>query len=204
MRIYGLTGGIGSGKTEAARRFAWHGIPVIDADAIGHAVIGPGGSAVDEVVAAFGAEVLTDGIIDRMKVGARVFSNAHALQRLNGIVHPAIYREIATRCDAYRQDGHDAVIVEAALLAENGVKQPFFDGLIVVTCPVAIRVQRLVMQRGMDRADAERRIASQTPPERKIALADWVIENDGDRETLDARVDKIVAEMGVTHGEPPG
>ena len=200
MRIYGLTGGIGSGKSEAARRFRERGIPVLDADAIGHHVIAPGGSATQDVIAAFGSDILTDGIIDRKKVAALAFSDPSALQRLNRIVHPAIYREIAARCAALAQSGHCTAIVEAALIAENGVKEPFFDGLIVVTCPEALRIERLISQRGMTREDAAQRIAAQSAPERKLALADWVIVNDGARDQLYAQVDGIVGEWIEHHG----
>ena len=199
MRIYGLTGGIGSGKSEAARRFAALGIPVIDADSVGHAVIAPGGAAADEVAAAFGPEALTNGIIDREKVSARVFADPAALQTLNAIVLPAIYREIMRQCVARAEAGDKAIIIDAALLAEKGRKEPFLEGLIVVTCSAATRIARLVNRRGMDRADAERRIAAQAPPQRKVALADWVIENDGTLEELYAQVDHVAKAIGLKH-----
>ncbi|MBI5091538.1 MAG: dephospho-CoA kinase [Candidatus Hydrogenedentes bacterium] len=201
MKIYGLTGGIGSGKSEAARQFAARGIPVIDADAIGHAVIAPGGAAVEHVINAFGSGVLTDGIIDRKKVGARVFSDPEALARLNALVHPMIYAEVMKRCAVLAEEGHGVVIIEAALLAENGAKEPFLAGLIVVTSPAAVRIERLVSSRGMSRTEAEQRIAAQAPPERKAAFANWVVENDGTIEQLRARIDRIAHE--IDHGQDP-
>lgn len=195
MRIYGLTGGIGSGKSEAGRRFAALGFPVIDADEIGHQVIEPGGFVADDVAAAFGADILTDGIIDRRKLGARVFSDPDALRTLNGIVHPAIHRASARRCAALAREGHDAAILDAALLAENGTKEPFLDGLIVVTCPRETRIARLAAARGWPREETERRMAAQTPPEQKLAAADWIIENNGTIAQLYARVDQIAGEL---------
>jgi len=195
MRIFGITGGTGSGKSEAARRFAHHGFPVIDADAVGHEVIAPGGAAEAGVIEAFGNEILTDGVIDRAKVGARVFADADALKRLNAIVHPAIGMTIAMRCAALTEEGHDAVFIDAALLADNGRKDDYLSGLILVLCPEDERVRRLVAHRGIAEAEARRRIAAQVPPERKVALADWVIENTGTKEALHAKVDAIVEEL---------
>lgn len=200
MRIYGLTGGIGSGKSEAARRFAARGIPVVDADAIGHEALAPGGAAAEQVIDALGPGILTDGIIDRKKVSARVFSDPEALARLNEITHPAIYEEIMRRCAALARGGHDTVIVEAALIAESGVKEPFLAGLIVISTAAPVRIDRLVSRRGLTRLEAERRVAAQTPPERKAPLADWVIENDGSLEQLYLRIDQIAAEIGGHHG----
>jgi dephospho-CoA kinase len=199
MRIYGLTGGTGSGKSEAARRFEMRGIPVIDADAIGHEVIAPGGAAEKAVIQAFGPGIVTDGAVDRAKLGARVFSDTAARQQLNAIVHPAIAFEIAMRCAALADQGHDAVIVDAALIAENRRKEDYLSGLMVVTCPAEERVRRLVAHRGIEEAEARRRIAAQTPPEEKLALADWVIDNSGTKEALHARVDAIAGELKA-HG----
>ena len=195
MRIYGITGGTGSGKSEAARRFAELGFAIIDADMIGHEVIAPGGAAEKAVIDAFGHAVVTDGVIDRGKLGARVFSDDDARKRLNAIVHPAIGMAIAMRCAALAEQRHDAVIIDAALIAENGKKDDFLSGLIVVTCPVDERVRRLVERRGLDEAEARRRIAAQTPPERKLAVADWVIDNSGSREELRDRIDAIAEEL---------
>jgi len=199
VRIYGITGGTGSGKSEAARRFAELGVPIIDADAIGHDVIARGGVAEKAVIAAFGPEIVSDGAIDRAKLGARVFSDEEARRRLNAIVHPAIGMVIATRCAALAEEGNEAVIVDAALLAENGRKDDYLSGLIVVTCPLDVRIRRLSAFRGIDEPEARRRIAAQTPPERKLAIADWVIDNGGSKEELRARVDAIAGEF-TKHG----
>jgi len=199
MRIYGLTGGTGSGKTEAARRFATHGIPIIDADAIGHEVIAPGGAAERAVIEAFGSHILTDGAIDRTKLGAQVFRNDEARKKLNSIVHPAIGMAIAMRCAALAEQS-ERVIIDAALIAENGKKEDYLSGLILVLCPDNLRVQRLVAHRGIDEAEARRRIAAQTPPEKKLALADWVIDNSGGIDALHARIDEIAEELKTHAG----
>lgn len=195
MRIYGLTGGTGSGKSEAAKRFAAHGIPIIDADAVGHEVIAPEGIAEQDVINAFGLDILTDGAIDRAKLASRVFNNPEALHTLNSIVHPAIKMTIAVKCAALAEAGHEVVIIDAALLADSGRKDEFLSGLIVVTAPEDVRVRRLVAMRGFSEEDARRRIRAQVPPERKLALADWVIDNSGDMDNLYAQVDSIAGEL---------
>ena len=195
MRIIGLTGGTGSGKSEAARRFEDRNIPAIDADEIGHEVIAPGGQTVDTVVAAFGEDILTDGIIDRVKLGARVFDDPEALRRLNALVHPWIGVVIAQRCSEYAQAGRTVAIVDAALLAERGRREEWLDGLILVTAKQAIRQQRLVQYRGMTPDQALQRIQAQTSPETKIPLADWIIENNGGIDELHRRVDEVAAQI---------
>jgi dephospho-CoA kinase len=195
VRIIGLTGGTGSGKSAAGRRFAEAGIPVLDADAIGHALIAPGGAAEAAVRAAFGDAILSGGIIDREKLGARVFGDASARAQLNAIVHPMLAAEVAQRCMELAAKGHEVVILDAALLGENGVREAFLSGLILVLAPDALRRERLIRQRGMDAARAEAQIRSQRPPEEKRGLADWVILNDGSMEALNRRVDEIVREL---------
>lgn len=192
LRIYGLTGGLGSGKSEAGRRFAHHGIPVIDADRIGHDVIAPGGAAEQAVKEAFGEAVLTSGTIDREKLAARIFSDEAARRRLNELVHPLIARTIAMQCGELAGKGHERVIVEAALLAENGRREEWLDGLILVLCSLEERLHRLESSRGIPREAAERRMAAQTPPERKMDAADWIIDNSGTLEALHERVDEVV------------
>jgi dephospho-CoA kinase len=195
MRIYALTGGIGSGKSEAARQFEALGVPVIDADKLGHDVIEPGGAAERGVIEAFGEGVLTGGRIDRKKLADRVFGDRDALNRLNSLTHPAVAREVGRRTAELSASGHERAIVEAALHAEDGNLAGWMSGMILVSCPESIRVERLKRSRGMSEADARARIASQTPPERKRPLARWIIENSGDLAHLHDQVAKIAAEL---------
>jgi len=193
MRVYGLTGGAGSGKSEAGRRLSHAGIPVIDADRVGHELLEPGGAAVDPVIEAFGCEVTTAGAVDRAKLADWVFGDPEALRKLNAIVHPRIMQVTAGRLAALAGAGHAAAVVDAALIAEGGKRDVCLDGLIVVTCREDIRLDRLVRLRGMDIEQARKRIAAQTPAEKKVPLADWVIVNEGSLETLWVRVDEIAA-----------
>ncbi len=195
MRVYGLTGAMGSGKTEAARYFIEQGVPVIHADLIGHELIAPGGKAVEAVSAAFGERILSNGAIDRTKLGALVFSDESARLRLNAIVHPLISDEIAQRCAKLERQGHAFALIDAALIAEDGKKTAFLDGLIVVDCPIETRLQRLAEGRGISRQDALQRMKSQAPPERKLAIADWVLDNSGTLERLRMQVNRLIEEV---------
>ena len=195
MRIYGLTGGTGSGKSEVARRFVELGISVIDADKVGHDILEPGGAAVEAVAAAFGPAVRSGDGIDREKLAATVFGNADALKRLNALVHPVIYRVIGERCRALAEAGHTAVVIDAALLGEGGRRDPWLDGLIFVLAPKDTRLARLIDSRGMDPTQARRRIEAQTPPEQKVPFADWVIENTGTLEALRLKADAVAASI---------
>lgn len=191
MRIYGLTGGIASGKSEAAKRFEQTGVPVIDADRVGHEILESDPRVASDIVATFGASVCSCGRIDREKLGKAVFGSPALLAKLNAIIHPAIYRAIGERCAAYAEKGIPTVIVDAALLGEGGRKETWLEGLILVTCPEDLRIQRMVESRGMSEEEAKTRVAAQTRPENKIPLADWVVDNSGTREELWSMVDEV-------------
>jgi dephospho-CoA kinase len=191
MRIYGLTGGIGGGKSEVALRLVELGIPVIDADIVGHEILEPGGSAADAVITAFDQTILTEGCIDREKLASVVFDDDAARRRLNAIVHPVIARNIAERCAELVQQGHSSIVIEATLLAEDGQREPWMNGLILVLSSEDLRLSRLVRSRGMDPVDARKRMAAQTPPEKKASLADWVMENNGTLDELRAATDAV-------------
>lgn len=194
MKIYALTGGIAAGKSEASRKFEELGIPVIDADRIAHGVMEPGGRAYDAVVSHFGEGILTDGKIDRTKLGPLVFDHPEELARLNAIVHPAVQLEIAQKLAELANES-EVAIVDAALHAENGELGAGMAGLILVHAPEETRLKRLMERRGIDPAEAQKRIDAQTAPERKMHLADWVIENDGTLEDLHRQVETVVREL---------
>jgi dephospho-CoA kinase len=195
MKLYALTGGIGAGKTAASQYFASHGIPVIDSDALGHLVIQPEGPAFQAVIDRFGEGILSDDHIHRPRLGEIVFADPQALKDLNAIIHPAVHEESARLTHDYVKRGHDRVIVEAALHAENGILREEFEGLILVHCPVDIRIQRLIDNRGMDKEEALARIENQTSPERKLSLAKWILHNDKDLDHLHAQIDAVIAEL---------
>ena len=196
MKIFGLTGGTGSGKSEVARQFRERGVPVLDADKIGHEIIAPGGSGETPVLEAFGEEIKSCGKIDRRKLGRIVFSDSAQLARLNALVHPLIYDAIRAACREHAKKGTPFLLVDAAVLGEDGSLPEWMDGLLVVDCPPEIREQRLVEHRGMDRQEVRRRMASQAPVAVKLAMADWVIDNSG---TLEALAEQVSALYEVLH-----
>lgn len=194
LKVYGLTGGIASGKSLAARYFAEAGIPVVDADTEAKNLLQPGTEVFQLVVEAFGTGVLTDtGQIDRDRLAAIVFNDKQALSLLNGWVHPRVYGIISDRLKHLAAAGHRVAIVEAALLGENGMLPPGFDGLILVSAPEEIRLQRLIACRGMNADAARARIAAQTDPEAKRAISCAVLDNGGSPEQLRDQVMRIIS-----------
>lgn len=193
--IIGLTGGIGSGKSTVAAMLAEHGAHVIDADRIGHEVYLPGTPGWDQVVAAFGREVVApDGTIDRGVLGSRVFGDPAALKTLNRIVHPLIGREMQARIAAAPVTEGIPLVIEAALLLDAGWR-PVVDVVWVVVTPRAVVIDRVSAQRGMAPADIEARIAAQTTDEERRRLADVVIENAGDLDALRDTVNRLWSEV---------
>ncbi|WP_066362575.1 dephospho-CoA kinase [Herbidospora mongoliensis] len=189
----GLTGGIGSGKSEVSRRLGERGAVVIDADKIAREVVEPGTEGLAEIVAAFGAEVLRpDGSLDREKLGSIVFSDAAKLTVLNGIVHPKVGVRVQELLDDVPPGG--VVVYDVPLLAENKLA-PTFDQVIVVDTDDEIRIRRLAESRGMSEADARARIAAQATREERLSIADTVIDNNGTVEDLDRQIDEVWARL---------
>ncbi len=193
--IVGLTGGIGSGKSTVARMFAELGVPIVDADQVAREVVEPGSEGLKAVVAAFGEEVLdADGRLDRARLGARVFEDEAARKRLEGILHPRIGARSMERLMALAREGHPYAIYEAALLVENGSHR-MMGALIVVSADEATQIDRVRARDGLDEDAARARIASQLPLADKVAVADYVVENDGSLEETRARVSEIHAAL---------
>jgi dephospho-CoA kinase len=194
----GLTGGIGSGKSEVSRRLADLGAVVIDADRVAREVVEPGTPGFHRVVAAFGdAVVRPDGALDREALGRVVFADPDKLATLNGIVHPLVGQVIAERMAEVERDHPDAVVVyDVPLLVENNLADRY-DVVVVVAAEPSTQLRRLVEQRGMPEEDARARIAAQAPLDAKLAVADVVIDNDGTLADLDARVREVWADLAA-------
>ncbi|MEO8359642.1 MAG: dephospho-CoA kinase [Vicinamibacteria bacterium] len=193
----GLTGSIASGKTTVARRLKDRGIPVIDLDKVGHEVLRKRHEAFEPVVQAFGEDILgPDGEIDRKALGAVIFNDAAARERLNKIVHPKIRDEEARRFAAMAESGVVAVVTEAALLIETGQRSRF-DFFVVVGCTPEIQIDRLLKRDGCSVEEARKRIATQLSFEEKKAEADYVIDTSGAREDTLALADKLAEEIKV-------
>ena len=192
----GLTGGIGSGKSEVSRRLAAHGAVIIDADVAARAVVAPGTPGLARVAEAFGADVLgPDGTLDRERLGAIVFADPASRAALNSIVHPLVgeWMQAAER-DAVAADGDVIVVHDVPLLAENR-RAGGFDLVIVVDVPPELQLERLVAQRGMTPDQARARIAAQASREQRLAVADLVIDNSGSLADLDRRVAEVWADL---------
>jgi dephospho-CoA kinase len=186
--VLGLTGGIGTGKSEVTRALAGLGASVIDADRVGHEAYRPHQGIWQEVVQAFGEEILQpDGEVDRKALGAIVFSQPDARAKLNGIMHPWMAKEIERRIDQMRQDGVEVVVLEAALLIEAGW-QGLVDELWVTTADEEEAVTRVSLRSGLSEEQVRGRMATQMPVAEKIRQADVVIDNSGNLGGLQRRV----------------
>jgi dephospho-CoA kinase len=194
VRIWGLTGNIGSGKSAVARLLAAGGIPVVDADQVAREVVEPGRPALREIAARFPGVLLPDGSLDRKALGARVFADANERAALNAIVHPRIAEEVARRMAALAAAGERVAVYEAALIVENGLQRGL-DGLIVVTAPPEVQVARMRLRDGMSEAEARARIASQLPAEEKARHATLVIDNSGSEAALAAQITRVIARL---------
>jgi dephospho-CoA kinase len=193
VRIVALTGGIGAGKSTVARLLADRGAVVIDVDGLGREVLEPGGSAYGQVVAAFGPSVVDPrGRIDRAELARTVFGDASRLAVLTSISHPAINQALVARLDAL-PDG-SVVVLDMAILAESDLGRPdpehSYQFVITVEAPIERRIERAV-GRGMDEADVRRRVAAQATEQQRRAVADAVIHNDADLDSLGAQIGRL-------------
>jgi dephospho-CoA kinase len=191
-----LTGGIGSGKSEVARRLAAHGAVVIDADLLAREVVAPGTEGLAEVVKEFGEDVLTsDGALDRAALARIVFADPDSRRRLEAIVHPRVRaRAAALEAAAVAADSSAVVVHDIPLLVETGQAERF-DVVIVVDVPEEIQVDRLVRMRGMTRDEARSRIAAQASRQERLRAATIVIDNSGDLADLDGKVHRVWEEL---------
>ncbi len=178
--VAGLTGGIATGKSTVAGMFRELGAAVVDADAIVHELLGPGGKAVPAIVDTWGGGVLApDGGVDRARLAEIVFGEERERRRLEAIVHPLVIAESRQRIAALAaREGTDVVLYDAALLVETG-RHDQFDRLVVVVADPAVQLRRLVERDGIDVDAAGARIRAQLPQSEKAALADYVIDNSG-------------------------
>ncbi|MFJ2826051.1 dephospho-CoA kinase [Streptomyces sp. NPDC087263] len=193
MLKVGLTGGIGAGKSEVSRLLVEQGAVLIDADRIAREVVAPGTPGLAAVVDAFGEDVLApDGSLDRPKLGSIVFADPEKLAVLNSIVHPLVG---ARSRDLENAASQDAVVVhDVPLLAENGLAA-LYDLVIVVDASPQTQLDRLIRLRGMTEADARARMAAQATRDKRLEIADIVIDNDVPLQELEQRVRDVWADL---------
>ena len=191
MLVIGLTGSIGTGKSEAARQLEALGASIISADQVGHEAYTPNTEAWEHVVSAFGDEILQDdGEIDRRKLGTIVFSDSGQLERLNQIMHPRMAQMVADKVEVLRGQGVEVVVVEAALLFEAG-----WDSLVeevwTTDSPEQAVIERLKVRNGMSEEEARKRMSSQMGRTERLNRSDYVIENSGDMVALGVAIKEL-------------
>ena len=192
MLKVGLTGGIGVGKTTVSDCFERLAVPVVDTDVIARDLVGPGSAALKDVVSAFGPEVLTDsGELDRKLLGRIVFSDAKKKSRLESILHPRI-KQIALEQMGYLDTAYCVVVVP--LLIETDFVD-MVDKVLVVDAPDEQRMQWVRQRNGLSQSEIMRIIEAQTSRERRMAMADYVIVNDGSIAELEHKVSKVHAQI---------
>jgi dephospho-CoA kinase len=187
VKLIGLTGGIGAGKSTVSARLRARGAVVVDADAITKELQQPGTDVFAAMLARFGDRMLAaDGTLDRQALAEIVFNDPEELKALNAIVHPAVGVEIFRRMEE-QTTTDNVVVLDIPLLVEGGRYK--VGGVLVVDTPVEEAVRRLVTYRAMPEADARARIANQVSREDRLAKADFVVDNSGTEDALDAQID---------------
>ena len=199
--VFGLTGGIASGKSTVGKRFAARLVPVIDADLVAREVVAPGSEGLAAVIEAFGADLLlSDGSLDRKALAARAFASEGSRRTLNGIIHPRI--AIATQLAIGKLDaqGEPLVCYEAALLVENHLADAFRP-LVVVVASVEAQLRRAMARDEADEGQIQARLAAQLSNAEREKVADFVIRNEGDFAQLtslaDETLDAVIQRAGV-------
>ncbi len=201
--IIGLTGGIGSGKSKVGTLFEALGVVVIDADAISRELTAPGGGAIGAIGAAFGPEFIdAHGALDRARMRTLVFSDAKAKARLEAILHPMIRTETDRRVAVATSE---YVILMIPLLVESGRAHERCRRIIVVDCPEAVQIERVMRRDGLPRAQVEAIMATQARRADRLAIADDVIDNGGPPEALPDQVARLHRRLlAIARGQAPG
>ncbi len=191
MFVIGLTGGIGTGKTRVSEMLGALGAAIVNADLLGHRVYAPQSEGWREVVDEFGREVLTpDGEIDRRKLGPIVFGDPEALQKLNAIAHPKIYKLAEESIKKLAEQGREVAVLEAALLIE-AKWTPLVDEVWVTVAPEQDVVRRIQERNGLDEEAIRSRTAAQMSQDERVAHADVVVNNAGDLNELRNKIQEL-------------
>ena len=194
LKVLGLTGGIGSGKSTVARLIGELGVPVLDADQLAREVVEPGQPALAEVAAAWPQAIGPDGKVLRKRLADIVFADPAQRLRLEAIMHPRIQALADERLAALAQQGHGLAFYEASLLVEGG-RYKDFDGLVVVTASPETQRERVLGRGDLTEAAAEARIDAQLPLLAKVRVATHLVDNDGDLAATKAQVERLVASL---------
>jgi dephospho-CoA kinase len=194
MKVVGLTGGVGMGKSAAARLLQQHGVALVDTDELARRIVEPGQPALEEVKNAFGSEVLDhQGKLQRDVVARLVFSDSHARKQLEAILHPKIQELWQAEVERWRQAGLDLGVVVIPLLYETNA-QELLDNVICVACSAITQRERL-RERGWSAREIDQRIAAQWPTEKKIAAADFVIWTEGGMDVHQEQLQSVLSNL---------
>jgi dephospho-CoA kinase len=194
VRLIGLTGGIGSGKSTVAEMIRALGVPVVDADILAREVVAPGQPALAEIAAAWPEVIAADGSLDRQQLAERVFSDSDARARLEAITHRRIQERAQHSAQTHAAAGHRLAFYEAPLIVEAGLAADF-DGLVLVIAAEEHQIARVMARDGWRREEALARLAAQLPLEEKRRVATHVIDNRGDLAATRKQVELLVAEL---------
>jgi dephospho-CoA kinase len=202
LHVFGLTGGIGSGKSTVAAELRAHGVPVISADELAHRVT-EGAAALERIVQAFGAEMLTEeGALDRARLADLVFADAEARERLNAIVHPEVNRLKDLELEALQARGHELAGYDVPLLFEVGIADSLRP-VVVVTATAEQQIDRAKRRDSQRPEKIEARMAAQWPLQKKAGLADYVIDNSGSLDETARQVDTLIESLCARFGLDP-
>lgn len=195
MITFGLTGGIASGKSTVTKTFRSAGIPMVDADIVARQVVEPGTHGLETVINAFGTDFLqSDGTLNRTALGSLVFADREARQLIDKIMLPLINDESTAQIKKLHEEGHVLVGYDAALICEMGNVEKFRP-LIVVHCPRVTQIERLMSRNNLTHAEAMLRIEAQMPVEKKMALADYLIDTSGTIEESINQTKEIIEKL---------
>ncbi len=200
LSVFGLTGGIGSGKSTAAALLRERGVPMVDADELAREAVAPGSAGLADVQAAFGPQILAaDGSLDRKQLGALVFADAEARSRLNAITHPIVRRLAQERFATLDQQGVTLAGYDVPLLFEVGL-DAVLRPIVVVTVREALQLERILARDGLSEQAARDRIRAQMPLGDKQKRADYVLYNNGSPAALAAQVDALLEKLRAEAG----
>ncbi len=198
MRIFGLTGGIASGKSTVASMLVARGIPIVDADVLARQAVLPGSPAIGEIARVFGSAVVAvDGSLERKALGAIVFADPDKRRALNAIVHPRVAELARERFASHAASGVRLLGYEVPLLFENGL-DAMFTPTVLVALPRDLQIERLCVRDGSSKEQAAQRVDAQLPLEQKLERATYVVWNVGTPEELAVKVDEIAARLRET------
>ena len=192
LPLIGLTGGIGSGKTAVSDRLAQLGAGVIDTDLIAHQITAPGGCAIAPLQGYFGADfIASNGALDRSKMRSLVFQNLEAKKALEAITHPLIKQETIKQANQLAEAGFPYLVFVVPLLIESGIWKGQIDHLVVVDCPEELQIERVMRRSNLSRTEVEGILKAQATRQERLAVADTVIENQGQLVDLQTAVEQL-------------